>query len=157
MNNKMYYLTQAGIDKLKEELEYLKNVKRNENLESIREAREQGDLSENADYSAARNEQAIIESRILEIQNILKNAIIISTSSKNKEINLGKTVHLRFNHNMEEKILQLVGILEVDPFLNKISIESPLGQAIKGHNEGDEIMFKTETGKKIKVKILKVE
>ncbi|MBP3059180.1 transcription elongation factor GreA [Texas Phoenix palm phytoplasma] len=157
MDNKMYYLTQSGIDKLKEELEYLKNVKRNENLESIREAREQGDLSENADYSAARNEQAIIESRILEIQNILKNAIIINTSSKNKEINLGKTVHLRFNHNMEEKSLQLVGILEVDPSLNKISIESPLGQAIKGYREGDEVLFKTETGKKIQVTILKVE
>ncbi|WP_341266537.1 transcription elongation factor GreA [Candidatus Phytoplasma fraxini] len=157
MNKKNYELTQSGIDKLKEELEYLKNVKRNENLEALKEAREQGDLSENADYSAARDEQAFIETRILEIQNILKNVKIIDTSNKNKEINIGKTVTIQFLHDNRQQTLHLVGFLEVNPFANKISIESPIGQSLKSHQEGDQVLVKTETGKSFQVNILKVE
>ncbi|MDV3167946.1 MAG: transcription elongation factor GreA [Candidatus Phytoplasma stylosanthis] len=157
MNKKNYELTQSGLDKLKEELEYLKNVKRNENLKAIQEAREQGDLSENADYSAARDEQAFIELRILEIQNILKNVKIIDTFSKNKEINIGKKVLIQFLHNMKEEYIQLVGVLEVNPFINKISIESPIGQSLKGYTKNDQVSFKSETGKIFKIKILKVE
>ncbi|TVY12198.1 transcription elongation factor GreA [Candidatus Phytoplasma pini] len=156
MKKKNYELTQSGIDKLKSELDYLTNVKRNENLEALREAREQGDLSENADYNAARDEQANIESRILEIKNILKNAIIIKNNNTNKKINIGKTVHLKFQNNSEEKTLQLVGSLEADPFADKISIESPLGQSIKNYQEGDTVSVKSETGKTFKVEILKV-
>ncbi|WEK82229.1 MAG: transcription elongation factor GreA [Candidatus Phytoplasma pruni] len=157
MNKKSYTLTQSGVDKLNEELNHLKNVKRNENLLALKEAREQGDLSENADYSAARNEQAVIETRILEIQNILKNVNIISASVKNKDINIGNKVHLRFLDTMEEKNLHLVGILEADPFVDKISIESPIGQSIQGCKIGDKVVVKTETGKNFTVEILKIE
>lgn len=156
-NKKNYELTQSGVDELKAELEHLINVKRHENLESLKEAREQGDLSENADYNAARDEQAFIESRILEIQNILKNVKIINTYSTNKEINIGKTVTLQFLDSMTEKTLHLVGVLEVNPFKNKISIESPIGQSIQGYQEGDQVLVKTELGKSFKVNILKVK
>lgn len=93
MNNKIYELTQSGISKLKKELLFLKEVKRKENLEALKEAREQGDLSENADYDAARNEQALIEYRIAEIQNILKNVRVVKVS-KDKEIGIGKKISL---------------------------------------------------------------
>ncbi|MDO8168250.1 transcription elongation factor GreA [Candidatus Phytoplasma melaleucae] len=157
MHKKNYKLTQSGMDKLKKELDYLTNVKRNENLESLKEAREQGDLSENADYSAARSEQIVIETRILEIKNILKNVQIINHSSENQEINIGNIVHLQFLDNMKERTLHLVGVFETDPFANKISIESPIGQGIQGHKIGDIVSIKTETNRNFKVKILKIE
>jgi transcription elongation factor GreA len=157
MNKKSYTLTQSGVDKLNEELNHLKNVKRNENLLALKEAREQGDLSENADYSTARDEQAAIETRILEIQNILKNVNIISIPVKNKEINIGNKVFLRFLDTMEEKKLHLVGVLEADPFMNKISIESPIGQSIQGCKIGDQVVVKTETSKIFTVEIIKIE
>ncbi|MDV3198170.1 MAG: transcription elongation factor GreA [Vigna little leaf phytoplasma] len=157
MMKKIFELTQSGVDKLKDELYYLKNIRRKDNLEALKEAREQGDLSENADYSAARDEQAQIELRILEIQNILKNVKIINTSNQNKEIYIGKTIHLRFLNSDKTELIFLVGALEVDPFVNKISIESPLGQSLKGRKVGDQVLVKTETGKNFKVEILKVE
>ncbi|MDV3205302.1 MAG: transcription elongation factor GreA [Weeping tea tree witches'-broom phytoplasma] len=157
MHKKNYKLTQSGMDKLTKELDYLTNVKRNENLESLKEAREQGDLSENADYSAARSEQIVIETRILEIKNILKNVQIINHSSENQEINIGNIVHLQFLDNMKERTLHLVGVFETDPFANKISIESPIGQGIQGHKIGDIVSIKTETNRNFKVKILKIE
>ncbi|MDV3167031.1 MAG: transcription elongation factor GreA [Vigna little leaf phytoplasma] len=157
MMKKFFELTQSGVDKLKDELYYLKNIRRKDNLEALKEAREQGDLSENADYSAARDEQAQIELRILEIQNILKNVKIINTSNQNKEIYIGKTIHLRFLNSNKTELIFLVGALEVDPFVNKISIESPLGQSLKGRKVGDQVLVKTETGKNFKVEILKVE
>ncbi|PQP79964.1 transcription elongation factor GreA [Candidatus Phytoplasma phoenicium] len=158
MNKKVFELTQTGVDKLKQELEYLKNVRRKENLVALKEAREQGDLSENADYSAARDEQAHIEARILEIQNILKNVKIIYTSSENKKIYIGKTVYLKFlNISEPNQLVNLVGALEADPFENKISIDSPLGQSLKGCEVGDQVLVKTEKGKNFKVEILKIE
>lgn len=87
-----YQLTEAGYEQLKQELEELKGVKRIENLEALKEARSQGDLSENADYDAAREEQARIESRIKEIENILKHSEIIKENSRSKVISIGKTV-----------------------------------------------------------------
>jgi transcription elongation factor GreA len=90
-----FQLTQEGVDNLKTELAYLKDVKRGENLEALKEARAQGDLSENADYDAARNEQARIEARIAEIENIIKNVKIIKTTQEDI-VNIGKTVRVRF-------------------------------------------------------------
>ncbi len=152
---KIYELTQAGVDKLKEELKDLKDVKRKENLEALKEAREQGDLSENADYDAARNEQARIESRILEIETILKNLKIIKTSD-DSAVNIGKTIKLKFVEKNQEKEFQLVGTIEADPINGKISIESPLGKSIRGHEKGDVIMVKSETGKNFHVEILEI-
>ncbi len=156
MNNKIYELTQSGIEKLKKELTFLKEVKRRENLEALKEAREQGDLSENADYDAARNEQALIEHRISEIQNILKNVRVVKVS-KEREVSIGKKVSLELLQTKQQQEIELVSTLEADPFTNKISIESPLGQNIKGHQIGDVVFVTSETGNTFRVKIVDVK
>lgn len=156
MNNKIYELTQSGIEKLKKELTFLKEVKRKENLEALKEAREQGDLSENADYDAARNEQALIEHRISEIQNILKNVRVVKVS-KEREVSIGKKVSLELLHTKQQQEIELVSTLEADPFTKKISIESPLGQNIKGHQIGDVVFVTGETGNTFRVKIVDVQ
>lgn len=150
-----YQLTQEGIDKLKTELTYLKDVKRGENLEALKEARAQGDLSENADYDAARNEQARIEARIAEIEMIIKNVKVIKTSNDDN-VNIGKTVKIKFLENNNEKEFHLVGSIEADPRANKISTESPLGKAMLNHGEGDKVEVKTETGRLIQIEILEI-
>jgi len=155
MEKKQYKLTQAGINKLKEELEVLKTTEREKNLEALKEARAQGDLSENADYDAARDDQARIESRIKEIENILKNAELI-TEDKSKKINMGKTVTLKMNGN-DPVIYDIVGALEADPFNGKISNESPVGKAIIGHKKGDELTIKTESNRTLNIKIVDVK
>lgn len=156
MAKQSFQLTQEGINKLKEELNYLKDVKRGENLEALKEARAQGDLSENADYDAARNEQARIEARIAEIETIIKNVKIIKTTTDDI-VNIGKQVKIYFEESKEEKIFFLVGSIEANPMEQKISIESPLGKAMVGRSEGDEVEVKTETGRVFKIKILEVE
>ncbi len=151
-----YQLTPKGIDKLKAELEDLKTNQREKNLEALKEARAQGDLSENADYDAARDEQARIESRIKEIENILKHAEVISADDSNDKITLGKNALLKVN-GKDPVEYTVVGSLEADPFSGKISNESPVGKAIIGHKKGDEIKFKTESGRNTTIKIIDVK
>jgi len=155
-SKKIYELTQAGLDQLKEELIYLKDVKRVENLEALKEAREQGDLSENADYDAARNEQARIEARIAEIEMILKNVKVIKSNDDSSTVNIGKKVLLRFVERKKEVEYQVVGTIEADPKNFKISIESPLGKTIKGKEVGDVVQVKSATNKQSTVKILAI-
>ncbi|MCD4826446.1 MAG: transcription elongation factor GreA [Acholeplasmataceae bacterium] len=166
VKQQQYQLTQEGVDKLKSELQFLKEVKRPENIESLKEARAQGDLSENADYDAARNEQARIESRIQEIEMIIKNVKLIRKTAEDK-INIGKSVKVLFVDRNEEKIFHLVGSLEVDPLDNKISVESAIGKALldfarkKEESEdknviGSTITVKTDTGKIFDIKILEI-
>jgi len=150
-----FQLTQEGVDKLKTELTYLKDVKRGENLESLKEARAQGDLSENADYDAARNEQARIEARIAEIENVMKNVKIIKTTSEDI-VNIGKTVQVRFLETKEVKEFYLVGSIEADPKSRKISVESPIGKAMINHAEGDTVEVKTETGRIFSIEIVEI-
>lgn len=138
-----FQLTQEGVDNLKTELTYLKDVKREENIEAIKEARAQGDLSENADYDAARNEQARIEARIAEIENIIKYVKIIKTTAEDI-VNIGKSVTIRFVANGDTKTYDLVGSIEADPRANKISVESPIGKAMLNKAEGDTVEVKTE-------------
>src|SRR5690606_14738432 len=153
---KLYELTQAGVDNLKAELTDLKDVKRQENLEALKEARAQGDLSENADYDAARNEQARIEARILEIETILKNVKIIKSTDDSSAVNIGKIVELRFIEKDKIEKYHLVGTIEADPRDNKISIESPLGKSIKGKEAGDVVTVKSETGRSFNVEIVSI-
>jgi transcription elongation factor GreA len=141
----MFQLTQEGVDNLKQELTHLKDVKRGENLEALKEARAQGDLSENADYDAARNEQARIEARISEIENILKN------------VKIGKTVLVKFLASGETKEFYLVGTIEADPRLRKISVESPIGKAMLNKQEGDVVDVKTETGRIFQIEIVDIK
>jgi transcription elongation factor GreA len=151
-----FKLTEAGFEKLKQELEQLKEVDRKKNLEALKEARAQGDLSENADYDAARDEQARIEARIKEIDNILKHAEIIKDSSS-RSVAIGKTVTLRFINQNYERTYDIVGHLEANPLAGKISNESPLGKAIIGAKKGNKIVYKSETGSEIKIEVLEIK
>ncbi|MGE4571899.1 MAG: transcription elongation factor GreA [Candidatus Izemoplasmatales bacterium] len=156
MENK-FKLTQAGFEQHQKELEELKGPIREKNLQDLQEARAQGDLSENADYDAARDEQARIEARIKEIENILKNAVIINENSRSKSISVGKQITVKFIKQNVEKKLKLVGPVEANPLSNQISDESPLGKALIGQKKGQIIHYKAETGKEITVEILDVK
>lgn len=140
MNGK-HLLTQAGLDEYKKELDKLKNIDRVHNIELLKEARAQGDLSENADYDAARDEQARIENRIKEIESIINNHVLINGKSKD---NIGKTIEIEFESNKMVQAFTLVGSLEADPDQKKISNESPLGLAILKSKVGDRVLVKTE-------------
>jgi transcription elongation factor GreA len=156
MENK-FKLTQAGYEQHQKELEELKGPIREKNLQDLQEARAQGDLSENADYDAARDEQARIEARIKEIENILKNSVIINENSRSKTISVGKQVTIKFVDLKKEKTLKIVGPVEANPLNNQISDESPLGKALIGQKKGQTIQYKAETGKEITVEILEVK
>lgn len=155
MDNNTFKLTKQGLENLKEEILRLKTVDRVVNLEALKDAREQGDLSENADYDSARDEQAKIESRIKEIENILKNVEIIKQDKSNRA-NIGKKVTLKIAGG-KKKIYTIVGPIEANPLNGKISNESPIGQAVIGCIKGDVISVKSETGRDIEVEIIDVK
>ncbi len=152
----VFELTEQGKIELENELEHLKSVDRPKNIEAIQEARAQGDLSENADYDAAREEQRRIEGRIFEIENILKNVKIIESDNSNK-INIGKTVTLEYVALKKTFTYDIVGTIESDPFSGRISNDSPLGKALIGHKPNDVVTFTTEAGKEQKVLIKDVK
>ena len=154
MSKKDILLTSEGFLELEEELNNLKNVRRPRVIEAIKDARAQGDLSENADYDAARNEQAEVEGRIKQIEFMLANAQIIEKSS-NHTVDLGSTVTISYVDDDEEAVYSIVGRMEADPFENKISNESPIGKAIIGKKEGDTINVESPTGS-YQIKIVKV-
>jgi transcription elongation factor GreA len=155
MESNKYQLTLEGLEELKSELDKLKNTERERNLEALKEARAQGDLSENADYDAAREDQARIEGRIKEIENILKNYSLIKSNVRGKNIQIGRKVQLRINDDAPVDYT-IVGSLEANPFKNRISNESPIGKAIIGSKEGDTKIVKTHANKEVKVIIEKV-
>lgn len=152
---KKYKLTQQGLLDLQTELETLKSVDRKVNLEALKDARAQGDLSENADYDAARDDQARIEARIKEIGGILKDYEIIKEDTSNK-VNIGKTVVIKVD-DMPEQQYTIVGSLEADPLKQKISNESPIGKGIIGSKKGNVVSITSETGREIKVMIVDVK
>lgn len=153
-----FKLTEQGYEKLRQELENLKEVERKQNLEALKEARAQGDLSENADYDAAREEQARIEARIKEIDNILKHAEIIKESNS-KVITIGKTVVLEFIDAEKNPIREytIVGHLEANPLERKISNESPIGKALIGQKKGSRVTYKSETGQVVRVEVKEIK
>jgi len=154
MSKSKYDLTKEGLEKFKEELEYLKSVKRRENIRALQEARAQGDLSENAEYDAARDEQAQIEARIAELENIIKNSRIIE-SDNTDTVGIGKTVEIEILPEGEKISYTIVGSEEANPFENKISIASPVAQALKGKHKGDIVDIILSTGS-YKIKITNV-
>ena len=149
-------LTKAGKQRLEEELRNLIEVVRDDVKRQLAEARAQGDLSENADYDAARNRQAEVEGRIKEIENILSNAEIIDEEGKKKsnKIALGTTVTIKFLNNNKEETFMIVGTVESDPFNHKISNACPLGEALIGKSLGDIIDVKGKVP--YQVEVLKV-
>ena len=150
-------LTKAGYKKLQEELKYLVDVAREEVKRQLAEARAQGDLSENADYDAARGKQAEVEGRIKEIENILANADIIEESkASTKKVGLGSTVTIRYvDEDRKDQSFMIVGTVESDPVNGKISNSCPLGEALVGKTVGDIVEVKAI--KTYKVEILKIE
>lgn len=150
------YLTQEGLDNIRQELENLKDVERPKNIQALKDARSQGDLSENADYDAAREEQSRIEQRIQEIEAILKNYKLIK-ANKSKKVEIGKRVTVKYIDNGHEGTYDIVGTIESDPMNNKISNEAPLGAAIIGSKVGDKVLVISGSKKEYHVEILKVE
>ena len=130
------YLTQEGLDDLKKELDDLINVRRPENIQAIKEARSLGDLSENAEYDAARNEQAQIEARIGQLEKMLENVSIISEVNTDT-VSIGNTVSIKYVDDDDEEEYKIVGSKEADPSNNKVSNESPLAHAIMGAKVGE--------------------
>ena len=147
-------LTAQGYAELEEELNDLRTNKRAENVQAIKEARSHGDLSENSEYDAARDEQARIEARIKELEYKLENATIIDNKDKTK-VNVGSEVTILYVEDDEEEVYNIVGSLEADPFENKISNESPIGNAIMGKKVGDVITVEAN-GSSYDIKILKI-
>ena len=157
MADKKTILTYAELKALEEELENLKVVKRKEVAAKIKEAREQGDLSENAEYDAAKDEQRDIEARIEEIEKILKNAeVVVEDEVDFDKINIGCSV-LVYDKEFDEEIqFKIVGSTEANSLQGKISNESPVGQALLGKKVGDEIQVETQAGV-MEYKVLKIE
>ena len=147
MESKKNILTYEGLKKLEDELEDLKVNKRRENAQKLQEAREQGDLSENAEYDAAKDEQRDIQARIEEIEAILKNAeVVLEEEADLDKVSIGCQVKLHdieFDEDLEYKI---VGSTEANSLKGKISNESPVGKAIIGHKVGETVTVEIETG-----------
>lgn len=141
----MQYLTKQGLAQLQQELEELKNVKRPQAIKRIEEAKAMGDLSENAEYDDAKESQAIIEARIFEIEETLKNYQLIDETSDSKKVRIGSTVKVEVNG--KEKVLTIVGSNEADPLSGKISNESPIGRALLGCAPKDEVPVETPVGR----------
>lgn len=144
-NTKEVYLTNEGLENLKLELDELKNVRRPEVITALKEARALGDLSENAEYDAARNEQAIIENRIKEIEVMLENATVIS-EVKTDKVGIGNKVTIEYIDDKETEEYFIVGSKEADPFSNKISNESPIARAIMGCAVGKVVTVDSPNG-----------
>lgn len=152
---KTIYLTQDGFDDLKKELDDLINVKRPANIKAIKEARALGDLSENAEYDAARNEQAELEGRIQQLEHIMENVSIIE-STDNGKVSIGNTVSIKYVDDDEEDEYQIVGSQEADPFQSKISNESPIARALLGKKVGDIVDVEAPNGT-YQVEIIKIK
>lgn len=147
MEGKKSFLTYEGVKKYEEELQELKVVKRQEVAQKIKEAREQGDLSENAEYDAAKDEQRDIEARIEELENILKNAeVILEEEVDLDRINIGCMVRILDMEYQEELDYQIVGTTEANSLKGKISNESPTGKALIGAQVGDVVNVETQVG-----------
>ncbi|QNM93379.1 transcription elongation factor GreA [Mycoplasma sp. Pen4] len=150
------YLSSETLEKYKKEYEYLINVERPAVQAALKEARAQGDLSENAEYDAARDKQGAVEGRISELEQILDNAVIIGSSSTNvRTVGIGSTVEFKVLETGEVKTVTIMGTHDTNPFEGKISNKSPLAVAMLGSAEGDE--NEVDAIKKYNIKILSIK
>ncbi len=158
MANKETILTAEGLKKLENELENLRSVRRHEVAERLKLAISYGDISENSEYDDAKSEQAFIEGRILELEQMINTATIIDgkASKKKNVVYLGSTVVVKDMETKEEETYTIVGTTEADPFKNKISNESPVGAAILGRKVNTVVQVNTPVGE-LSYKILKVK
>jgi len=151
------YLTKEKYEELKKELNFLITTRRKEIANQLEFAKSLGDLSENAEYHEAREQQAISEDRIRKIESVLKNAEIISGHKKNDVVEVGSTVIVKKEREKENKEFTLVGSEEADTALGKISHNSPLGHALRGMKKGEEFVFQTPNGSKLKYKVISIK
>ena len=157
MEEKKNILTYQGLKKLEDELQELKVVKRKEVAQKIKEAREQGDLSENAEYDAAKDEQRDVEARIEEIEKILKNAeVVVEDEVDLDTISIGWKVRIQDMEYNEELEYKIVGSTEANSLKGKISNESPVGKALLGHKTGELVEVETQAGM-LKYKVLEIQ
>ena len=139
MAEQQFIMTQKGYDEAVERLRYLQTEKRQEIVERISEARSHGDLSENAEYDAARNEQAANEGEIADLDYKIKNAVIIDVSTDTSFVHIGSKVKVYDEEMEEEDVYEITGTTEADPMANKISNESPVGAALLKHKVGETV------------------
>jgi transcription elongation factor GreA len=151
-------ITPDGLEKLKEEIEHLSTVKRREVAERIKEAREFGDISENAEYDDAKNEQALLEQRIAQLEERLRRATVIDEKElSTDEVKVGSVVHVKDQKSGNSQKFHIVGSTEANPAEQKLSNESPIGRALIGHKRNDVVSVDVPRGPKRKLKITKIE
>jgi transcription elongation factor GreA len=148
------YLTKERLEEFKVELDELKNKRRNEVAQRLKQAKEYGDLSENSEYAEARDEQANVETRIFELEELLKNAVVIEKTESNGVVQVGSVITIKKGNKMS--IYTIVGKYEAKPEEGRISDESPLGKAFLKHKVGDKITVTTPAGQ-MTYEILKIE
>jgi len=155
MGNQAIYVTSEGLKKLEDELEYLRSEKRQEVAARLHEASQDGELIENAEYEAAKNEQSFVEGRILELEQMISRAHLIEASADKNMVGIGSTVIIQENGGSRETYT-IVGAAEADPKQGLISNESPLGKALLSHKVGDEVEVAAPAGTlRFKVKKIK--
>jgi transcription elongation factor GreA len=150
-------ITKEGLENLKQEVEHLSTVKRREVAERIKEAREFGDIAENSEYDDAKNEQAMLEQRIAQLEDRVRRATVVESKDlENGTVNVGVTVHVKDQKSGDSRKFKLVGAAEAQP-PDKLSNESPVGKALIGHKRGDVVTVEVPRGPKRKLKITKIE
>ena len=147
----VFYVTEEGLQDLKDELDELIHVTRNEVIEELKSARAQGDLSENADYDAARDRQAQVESRIKELEHMIRNAEVINESKSTKYVRLGSTVELEEEDTKKKLVYTIVGSVEADPLNGKLSNVTPLAEAILDQKVGSVITVNSKIPYQVKI------
>ena len=151
-------ITAEGLEKLKQELEHLETTKRREIADRIKEAREFGDITENAEYDDAKNEQAMLEQRIMQLQDKLRRSTVIDEKHIDTEtVDVGAVVHVKDQKSGKSQKFRLVGAAEADPSEHKLSNESPIGKALIGAKKNEIVTVETPRGPKKKLKVTKIE
>ena len=148
------YITEEGLTKMKKELENLTNIQRREIAQKLEKAISYGDLSENAEYHEAKEAQRVLEQRILELDNIIKSAKVVSTYNSTQQVQVGSVVLV--SHEGEKEKFQIVGSAEANPLEDKYSCSSPLGKALLGQSKGAVVKVKTPDGEK-EYKIIEIK
>jgi len=154
-NTEEIYVTEQGLEEMKRELEYLQQEKRPAVIEELKEARALGDLSENAEYDAARSEQAEVEAKIANLSQMIENAVVI-TEAGTDVVSIGNTVEVEYIEDGDKEIYTIVGRTEADPFENKISNESPIANAIMGLKIGEVAKVSSPNGE-YEVKVVNIK
>lgn len=148
MNDDVLVVTKDGLKKLEDELAHLQNTRRREVAERLKEAISFGDLSENSEYEEAKNEQAFVEGRILELEHMIKNSKVVDEKQHSKKVvEIGTKVTIKSEKGKEEMEITIVGATEADPFNDRISNESPMGMALMGAKKGDTVVVDAPSGK----------